>query len=120
MLYNPLFLKLPIKVKNSRDKFVKKIREHSYNTFGPDDNFFTISLPNKLYPISERITTVYVSPDLANGSYLMVNRIPTYASLKAGGDYTLEDIEQLLFENIPGTILSKTPYYQQEVYRLGY
>ncbi|MGB5428357.1 TraB/GumN family protein [Eudoraea sp.] len=105
----PLVSEATEKGQKLKDKFVKKIREHSYNTFGPDDNFFTISLPNKLYPISERITTVYVSPDLANGSYLMVNRIPTYASLKAGGDYTIEDIEQLLFENIPGTILSKTP-----------
>lgn len=103
----PLVSEATDKGQKLKNKFINKIKEHSYKTFGPDDNFFTISLPNKLYPISEKITTVYVSPDLANGSYFMVNRIPTYASLKAGGDYTFEDIEQLLFENIPGTILSK-------------
>jgi len=105
----PLVSEATDKGQKLKNKFLGKIREHSYKTFGPDDNFFTISLPYKLYPISERITTVYVSPDLANGSYFMVNRVPTYANLKAGGDYTLEDIDQLLFENIPGTILSKKP-----------
>jgi uncharacterized protein YbaP (TraB family) len=105
----PLISEATEKGRKLKEKFAGKIREHTYNTFGPDDNFFTISLPYKLYPISEKITTIYVSPDLANGSYFMVNRIPTYSSLKPGGDYTLDDIEQLLFENIPGSILEKTP-----------
>lgn len=92
-----------------KEKFSKKIKKHALRTAGPEDKFFSIALPNKLYPVSEKITAVYVSPDLANGSYFMVNRIPTYSSLKPGGDYTLEDIDQLLFENIPGSILSKVP-----------
>lgn len=112
-IVEPLVSEATDKGQKLKNKFLGQIKAHSYKTFGPDDNFFTISLPYKLYPISERITTVYVSPDLANGSYFMVNRVPTYANLKAGGDYTLEDIDQLLFENIPGTILSKKPIVNQ-------
>ncbi|MGI9547332.1 MAG: TraB/GumN family protein [Flavobacteriaceae bacterium] len=83
--------------------FEKKLRQTPLQMTGPEDGSFSMLLPNKLYPVSENRTTVYVSPDLANGSYLMVNRIPTYSFLKEV-TYSLQDIETLLFENIPGEI----------------
>ncbi|MCW5516365.1 TraB/GumN family protein [Muriicola sp. Z0-33] len=91
-----------------KTKFETKTRENVYETYGPDDNFFTVSLPAKLYPVSEYINTIYLSADLANGSYFMVNRVPTYSFLKQSSDYSISDIDELLFENIPGTIIEKT------------
>ncbi|MEM7382088.1 MAG: TraB/GumN family protein, partial [Bacteroidota bacterium] len=90
-----------------KTKFEEKRKSNAYLPQGPDDNFFTIGLPEKLYPVSEFGATTYIAPDLANGSYLIVNRIPTYAYLKKDGIRTLDEIDALLFENIPGKILEK-------------
>ncbi len=91
-----------------KEKIKTKIRKNTYKKFGPDDDFFSIGLPNKLYPISDNVNTSYISPDLANGSYFMVIRIPKFSFLKKNTAYSIEDINQLLFENIPGKILEKT------------
>lgn len=91
-----------------KDTLETKILNNKYYTRTPDDALFSILLPNKLYPIAEYTNTTYVSPDLANGSYIMVNRIPTFSYLKKDYTYTLDDVDKLLFENIPGKILEKT------------
>ncbi|MEN8789151.1 MAG: TraB/GumN family protein [Flavobacteriaceae bacterium] len=87
-----------------KQQFEKKIRPTPLVYQSPEDLSFELLLPNKLYPVAENKTTVYVSPDLANGSYIMVNRIPSYSFLREAS-FTLEDIEKLLFENIPGEII---------------
>ncbi|NHF60488.1 TraB/GumN family protein [Flavobacteriaceae bacterium TP-CH-4] len=103
----PLISKSTQKGKRIKERLEKSIRENEYQTQRPDDDFFSISLHNKLYPVSEKPTTTYISPDLANGSYMMVNRIPTFAHLKQETVFGLEDLDQMLFENIPGTIMEK-------------
>ncbi len=103
----PLVSGASAKGKALKLKFDQKERENSYTSYGPEDGFFTIDLPNKLYPISDMGKTTYVSPDLANGSFVVVNRIPTHSFLKQAALYSLEEIDKLLFENIPGKILEK-------------
>lgn len=104
----PLVSRTTSKGKRIKEKIDTTLLENSYNTVQPDDGFFTIALPNKLYPITENTNTTYIAPDLANGSYLMLNRIPVFTHLKNDDTYTLDDIDKLLFENIPGKILEKT------------
>ncbi|HEA20471.1 hypothetical protein LCGC14_0661260 [marine sediment metagenome] len=104
----PLLSKSSSKGKALKLKFEKKKRENEYTAYSPEDGFFTIHLSNKLYPVSDLGKTTYVSPDLANGSFVVINRIPTHSFLKQDAVYTLEDIDKLLFENIPGKILEKT------------
>ncbi len=94
--------------KELKQLFEEKKRQNDYASYGPEDGFFKIDLPNKLYPVSDQGKTTYVSPDLANGSFVVVNRIPTHSFLKQDAVYTLDDIDKLLFENIPGKILEKT------------
>ncbi|MEX0287629.1 MAG: TraB/GumN family protein, partial [Flavobacteriaceae bacterium] len=101
----PLVSSSTAKGQRLKEVFESKRRDNNYNTFAPDDDFFSVLLPAKLYPVSEYINTTYLSPDLANGSYFMVNRIPTFSFLKKESVYSLEDIDELLFENIPGKIL---------------
>ena len=105
----PLTSKATAKGKRLKEKLEKTLRENSYTTTGPEDGFFSVSMPNKLYPVSDTPSTAYISPDLANGSYVMVNRIPTYSHLKQEQLFSLGDLENMLFENIPGKILEKTP-----------
>ncbi|NNE78477.1 MAG: TraB/GumN family protein [Pricia sp.] len=103
----PLVSKASAKGKALKQKFEEKTRDNQYTAFGPEDGFFTLILPNKLYPVSELGKTTYISPDLANGSFVVVNRIPTYSFLKKDAAYSIEDIDKLLFENIPGKIIQK-------------
>ncbi len=109
----PLVSKASAKGLVLKKKFENKRKESQLSKQSPEDNFFSITLPAKLYPVSEYGNTTYISPDLANGSYVMVNRIPTYAFLKKDGISTLEAIDELLFENIPGKILKKTQIKKQ-------
>ena len=104
----PLTSRATQKGKQLKEMFETKIRQNGYKTTSPDDDFFTIDLPNKLYPVAENTSTTYISPDLANGSYVMVNRIPTFKYIKQDDVHSLDDIDKLLFENIPGKILEKT------------
>lgn len=91
-----------------KTKFEEKIKINTYRTHEVEDHFFSLLLPNKLYPFTGFNKTTYVSPDLANGSFIIINRISTHAFLKQKDTYSLEDIDQLLFENIPGKITEKT------------
>ncbi|MBT8322660.1 MAG: TraB/GumN family protein, partial [Eudoraea sp.] len=84
-----------------------KVRKTALQRYTTEDGFFSLNLPNKLYPVKLQDQATYVAPDLANGSYLVVHRIPNYRYLKATEVFSMEDIDQLLFENIPGRILSK-------------
>ena len=103
----PLVSEATEKGRKIKQKFEDQLRPTPLRRQAPEDGSFSLLLPNKLYPVSENKTTIYVSPDLANGSYLMVNRIPTYGFLK-GSSISIEDVESLLFENIPGEIISKS------------
>ena len=104
---DPLVSRATAKGQRLKAKFEKSTCENTYAAQGPDDAIFSILLPNKLYPVAEHVNTTYISPDLANGSYVMVNRIPTFSHLKQEHTYSLDDIDRLLFENIPGKILHK-------------
>ncbi|WP_240938666.1 TraB/GumN family protein [Arenibacter sp. 6A1] len=103
----PLVSKASHRGKALKDSLERKILENEYVLRSTDDNLFKIALPNKLYPIAENTNTTYIAPDLANGSYVLVNRIPTYSFLKKDQTYSLESIDKLLYENIPGKILEK-------------
>ncbi len=99
--------KLSYKGKKIKTQLETKVKENIYKPYSPEDGFFTINLPNKLYPFSEVGKTIYISPDLANGSFMVVDRIPTFSFLKHDVSLELSDINELLFENIPGKILEK-------------
>ncbi len=105
---DPLVSASSEKGKSIKEAFESKIRDNTYVPYSPDDNLFTISLPARLYPVAETVNTTYISPDLANGSYFMLNRVPTFSFLKKESAYSMDDIEGLLFENIPGKIKVKT------------
>ncbi|MEG3655992.1 TraB/GumN family protein [Arenibacter palladensis] len=104
----PLTSRFTYKGRALKDSLESKTLSNEYSTRTPDDGHFSLLLPNKLYSIAEYTNTTYISPDLANGSYVMVNRIPTFTYLKKDYTYSLDDVDKLLFENIPGKILEKT------------
>ena len=90
-----------------KDTLESKISMGKLKARSPEDRLFSMLLPHNLYPIADYTNTTYISPDLVNGSYVMINRIPTFSHLKKNEIYDLEKIDQLLFENIPGNIMEK-------------
>ena len=101
-----------------KEKIENTFKTYTYAVHMPDDEAFSVLLPNKLYAVADYNNTSYISPDLANGSYVMVSRIPTFSYLKKDKSYDLAKIDDLLFENIPGKIVEKNsaekdgvPYY---------
>jgi uncharacterized protein YbaP (TraB family) len=105
----------PIKMQQ-RDGRHKEIVENmrvpvSFHTETSEDGFFKVDVPGKFYKAQEFETTTDQRQyaDMANGSYYMVTRVMTNAWLwNHSPDMTLNKVDSLLYENIPGKIISKT------------
>ena len=83
-----------------------------------DDGFFSVDLPGKWYSFSRPSGLVKQQQyaDMSNGCYYMVTRIFTNATLWGHSTETVHrKIDSVLYENIPGKILSK-----QVITRNGY
>lgn len=115
---SPLTSKISSASRRIKERLEKQVKINTYMETQPDDGLFSLLLPSKLYPISEMTNTTYIAPDLANGSYFMVNRIPTYSFLKQEALFSIEDIDSFLFENIPGKISEKTGLYKDGYFGL--
>ena len=76
------------------------------------DGFFSVNLPGKLYSFTRSFGLMKQQQyaDMSNGSYYMVSRIYTNAALWGHStDMVQRKIDSVLYENIPGKILSKQP-----------
>ncbi len=83
--------------------------QKDFDTEKPFDNYFEVNLPGKMYElIGAGATRSYFHPDMANGAYYTITRIKTFASeLNHSAEYVLKSVDSLLYENIPGKILSQ-------------
>jgi uncharacterized protein YbaP (TraB family)/uncharacterized protein YrzB (UPF0473 family) len=73
----------------------------------PDD-FLGINTYDKLREFSYGGQKYYLDPDMINGAYLTVNRISRFMYLPNEKDnITLKEIDDLLYEDIPGDIVRK-------------
>jgi len=72
------------------------------------DSFLTVAVPGDLNDISANNATILHYADMANGAYYLISRIKTNI-LFNGYDAiaTLHTVDSLLYENIPGKIVSK-------------
>jgi uncharacterized protein YbaP (TraB family) len=83
----------------------------AFSTFTSDDGDFSVQLPGKLYRRSEnRTADSWQYADMGNGAYYMIGRVKTHGSfLGQKEDMILRKVDSLLYENIPGKILKRTP-----------
>src|SRR5215470_15393102 len=102
---------------NEKDKVEKLRVPVSFNTQTSDDGFFKVDIPGKFYRFNEEgVLDQMQYADMANGSYYMVTRIKTNCAMWGQNeDAVKKKIDSLLYENIPGKILSR-----QEIVRNGY
>jgi len=75
------------------------------------DGFFSVNMPGKLYDFNGAFGLIDQEQfaDMSNGAYYMVTRINTNSILWGHDESTvLRKIDSVIYENIPGKILSKT------------
>jgi uncharacterized protein YbaP (TraB family) len=97
---------------------VEKVRVPvAFSTQTADDGFYKVDIPGKFYRFGEKfLFDQQQYADMANGSFYMVTRVKTN-SLYWGHntEVVAKKIDSLLYENVPGKILSKT-----EIIKNGY
>lgn len=82
---------------------VKMIKQYS------SDSLFSVDVPGKLYELGDIAGyKSYMHLDMANGSYYYIQRLNYYGKLTGQNEeYMQKRIDSLLYENIPGKIISK-------------
>jgi len=83
----------------------------TFSTFTSEDGDFSVQLPGKLYRRNEsRTPDSWQYADMGNGAYYIIGRVKTHSSFLGQKDETvLKKVDSLLYENIPGKILKRTP-----------
>jgi uncharacterized protein YbaP (TraB family) len=79
------------------------------------DGFMGLKTYDELRELSYAGQKYYLDPDMTNGAYLTINRVSRFLYLPNEKDnITLNEIDNLLYEDIPGDIIKKeeltTPY----------
>ncbi len=83
----------------------------NFTTIKSDDGFYTLSMPGPLYHMKDEYQRLdrRQYADMSNGSYYLVTRVKTFATFLGQNEATTaKKIDSLLYENIPGKILTKT------------
>lgn len=83
----------------------------TFKNFTTDDGFVSVQMPGPLYRMPQTYRTIndnWQYADMDNGAYYMLTRVQTHAGLlnQNAGD-VLQKTDSLLYENIPGRIISK-------------
>jgi uncharacterized protein YbaP (TraB family) len=104
----PIFMQdRDTKAKESVEKLTVPVRFYPVTT---DDGFITMQMPGPLYkmPSSNFVNDNWQYADMDNGAYYMLTRVKTQAGLlNQSNNEVLKKTDSLLYENIPGKIISK-------------
>src|SRR5690606_4721037 len=74
-----------------------------------EDGMYSVDVPGEMYSIQNAYALLdrYQYADMNNGSYYLVTRLKTYNIFSATDiDDNMKAVKHLLYENIPGRILS--------------
>lgn len=100
-----------------KDKIDKLRVPVQFKPVNTPDGFVKMNLPGQLFARGEAAANPsWQYADMENGSYYMLTRVPTHAAIMGENEKTvMRKLDSLLYENIPGKILSK-----KEIERNGY
>jgi len=108
----PVMGKVTNKSIKEKDKIDAIIYNQQSSTQYASDSLFTVVCPGKLYDIGGYLTNkYYLYPDMANSAYYAVLRVAhhSYLNVESTED-VYNEIERMLYESIPGDIVSQTPF----------
>lgn len=105
----PVFDNYTEKGKAKKQEIEEYFIKPSYITRSTSDGMVTLPLHNSVIENGENLE----SPDLANGGYINVKRLPLLDFLKKDSKpFNPKTLDSLFYENIPGKILDKKVYTQ--------
>ncbi len=81
-----------------------------FSTQHSEDGMYSVAVPGELYKINndDKPLDRFQYADMGNGAYYLVTRVKTNAAILGITEQEIEQkIDSLLYENIPGKILSK-------------
>jgi uncharacterized protein YbaP (TraB family) len=95
-------------MRNKLDKIEVPV---TYRRFTSADGLFSIDAPGKLLAMPDNaMTQQYLYTDMMNGSFYVVNRIKILTTfLGYSEEYVKKSVDSLLYEYIPGNIMSMKP-----------
>lgn len=94
-----------------RSKLDKMEVPVTYRKYTSADGLFSVDVPGKLVVVPDQaLTQKYLHTDMLNGAFYAVTRIKTLAPFLGYSDeYMKKSVDSLLYEYIPGNILSMKP-----------
>ncbi|PQJ80941.1 hypothetical protein BTO18_06920 [Polaribacter porphyrae] len=110
----PLESSITKKAEDAKKSIENKVIDVQFREQTASDNFFTAQLPNKMYELNILNNTSYISPDLTNGGYVIITRMNTFSKIY-GKEIKDENFDKLLFESIPGEIITKKEITKQGI-----
>jgi len=108
----PLVSEQTLYGKSSKEKIEATFITPKLQLHATKDNFLTIKSFEKLREFNFLNQKYYVATDMTNGAYLAITRINTFDYLNTKSKVSLKDVDNLLFEDIPGEILKKE-YFEE-------
>ncbi|MEZ4799812.1 MAG: hypothetical protein R2809_08575, partial [Flavobacteriales bacterium] len=91
-----------------RGKLDKLVYKRNYSTFTTEDNIMSFQTPATVYPLgSNGEYMAWLAMDIPNGATFSTYRFKTYAGAHGyNSDYIMASIDSILYESIPGNIVS--------------
>ncbi len=105
----PVMPKITKKSDATRDELDLMVKQVTFQKNYVNDTAFSVNLPGKLSQIVNLDNLkYYINADMVNGSFYTIVRLKTYCPLAKTTPQQLQlRVDSLLFENIPGKIISK-------------
>jgi uncharacterized protein YbaP (TraB family) len=97
------------KGKKAKKRINEKRKPRTFSKYVSSDGFMEFMTPTTVHEISFYNKTMYLAPDLTNGSYIAVSRMKLNEFVNKDNQDVLdfESIDKILIEYIPGKIVSK-------------
>jgi len=104
----PLLSKRTKKGKETKQALESFVAIPNLKTYTTPDNFITIKSFTDLKEFYYGGQKFIIAPDMTNGAYLAISRFNTFEYLPNDKTISLDRLDNFLFEDIPGDIISKT------------
>ncbi len=89
--------------KKIKEDFESTFSNRTHSSYSSTDDFIKVDLPEKLYEFGVSGRNIGVGMDITNGAYFLILRTTLNHSFSEE-PISLDDVEKMLYENIPGKI----------------
>jgi uncharacterized protein YbaP (TraB family) len=105
----PVMPKISKKADDEKEAFDRQFKSVKFIKQGSADSVISLNTPGRLFTLAKTsLITYQLCADMVNGNFYTLTTFKTFGALQNLNDESiLKKIDSLLFENIPGKIISK-------------